>query len=325
MTKRNYTDPTILPSDITPESVFLNRRSLIKSAMGAAVAGSTAIPSTLSSAGRPVEQPLDYAPQKEHPLTSEQTPIEAVTSYNNFYEFGTDKSDPARHAHTMTTDPWSVKVGGLVANPGELHLEDLLSGFDLEERIYRFRCVEAWSMVVPWVGFPLADLLARFELHPEGRFVEFKTLYRPEEMRGTRSFTSVIDWPYREGLRLDEAMHHLTLIAVGLYGKTLPSQNGAPLRLVVPWKYGFKSIKSIVEINVTAEQPQTSWQSLQPNEYGFFANVNPEVDHPRWSQRYERRLPSSIFKPNRVPTLPFNGYEAEVASLYQGMDLSRYY
>ena len=256
---------------------------------------------------------------------SEQTPIEAVTSYNNFYEFGTDKSDPARHAHTMTTDPWSVTVGGLVANPGELHLEDLLSGFDLEERIYRFRCVEAWSMVVPWVGFPLADLLTRFEPLSEGRFVEFKTLHRPGEMRGTRSFTSVIDWPYREGLRLDEAMHPLTLMAVGLYGKTLPNQNGAPLRLVVPWKYGFKSIKSIVEINVTAEQPQTSWQSLQPSEYGFYANVNPEVDHPRWSQRYERRLPSSIFKPNRVPTLAFNGYEADVASLYQGMDLSRYY
>ena len=325
MTKRNYTDPSILSSDITPESIFLNRRSLIKSATVAAVAGSTAIPSTSAWAGQTAEQPLDYAPQGEHPLTSEQTPIEAVTSYNNFSEFGTDKSDPARHAHTMTTDPWSVKVGGLVANPGELHLEDLLSGFDLEERIYRFRCVEAWSMVVPWVGFPLADLLARFEPLSEGRFVEFKTLHRPGEMRGTRSFTSVIDWPYREGLRLDEAMHPLTLMAVGLYGKTLPNQNGAPLRLVVPWKYGFKSIKSIVEINVTAEQPQTSWQSLQPSEYGFYANVNPEVDHPRWSQRYERRLPSSIFKPNRVPTLAFNGYEAEVASLYQGMDLSRYY
>ncbi|MAV68355.1 MAG: mononuclear molybdenum enzyme YedY [Cellvibrionales bacterium TMED122] len=325
MTKRNYTDPTILSSDITPESVFLNRRSLIKSATVAAVAGSTAIPNISASAGQAAEQPLDYAPQEEHPLTSEQTPVEAVTSYNNFYEFGTDKSDPARHAHTMTTDPWSVKVGGLVANPGKLRLEDLLSGFDLEERIYRFRCVEAWSMVVPWVGFPLADLLARFEPQSEGRFVEFKTLHRPGEMRGTRSFTSVIDWPYREGLRLDEAMHPLTLMAVGLYGKTLPNQNGAPLRLVVPWKYGFKSIKSIVEINVTAEQPQTSWQSLQPSEYGFYANVNPEVDHPRWSQRYERRLPSSIFKPNRVPTLPFNGYQAEVASLYQGMDLSRYY
>ena len=180
-------------------------------------------------------------------------------------------------------------------------------------------------MVVPWIGFPLSSLLNRFQPKAEGRYVAFKTLHRLSEMRGARSFTSVIDWPYREGLRMDEAMHPLTLVAVGLYGKTLPNQNGAPLRLVVPWKYGFKSIKSIVEINVTAEQPQTSWQSLQPSEYGFYANVNPEVDHPRWSQKYERRLPSSIFTPNRVPTLAFNGYEAEVASLYQGMDLSRYY
>ena len=325
MTKRNYTDPSILSSDITPESVFLNRRSLIKSATVAAVAGSTAIPSTSASAGQTGEQALDYAPQEEHPLTSEQTPIEAVTSYNNFYEFGTDKSDPARHAHEMTTDPWTVSVGGLVSRPGSLHLEDLLRGFDLEERIYRFRCVEAWSMVVPWIGFPLSELLARFEPKAEGRFVEFKTLYRRSEMRGTRSFSSVIDWPYREGLRLDEAMHPLTLLAVGLYGKTLPNQNGAPLRLVVPWKYGFKSIKSIVEINVTDEQPATSWQMLQPQEYGFYANVNPDVDHPRWSQRYERRLPSSIFNPNRVPTLPFNGYGDSVSGLYAGMDLRRFY
>ena len=325
MTKRNYTDPSILSSDITPESVFLNRRSLIKSATVAAVAGSTAMPSTPASAGQTAEQPLDFAPQEEHPLTSEQTPIEAVTSYNNFYEFGTDKSDPARHAHTMTTDPWSVKVGGMVANPGELPLEDLLSGFDLEERIYRFRCVEAWSMVVPWVGFPLADLLARFEPQSEGRFVEFKTLHRPGEMRGTRSFTSVIDWPYREGLRLDEAMHPLTLMAVGLYGKTLPNQNGAPLRLVVPWKYGFKSIKSIVRIEFVERQPKTTWELTNAREYGFYSNVNPEVDHPRWSQASERRLPSTLFEPNRIDTLKFNGYGDQVASLYAGMDLHKAY
>ena len=195
----------------------------------------------------------------------------------------------------------------------------------LEERVYRLRCVEAWSMVVPWIGFPLSELLARFGPRSEGRYVEFKTLYRPGEMRGTRSFTSIIDWPYQEGLRLDEAMHPLTLMAVGLYGKTLPNQNGAPLRLVVPWKYGFKSIKSIVEINVTDKQPETSWQQLQPSEYGFYANVNPEVDHPRWSQRFERRLPSSIFKPNRVATLPFNGYADQVAGLYEGMDLRTFY
>ena len=322
MTKRIYTDPSIASSDITPESVFLNRRAFIKASSGTA-ASALGLSTALSSAGEPSE--LVYKAAPDEPLRSEQTPYDAVTSYNNFYEFGTDKSDPARHAHSMTTDPWAIKVGGLVDQPGELHLEDVMSGFDLEERIYRFRCVEAWSMVVPWIGFPLSALLKRFAPRAEGRFVEFKTLYRRSEMRGTRSFTSVIDWPYREGLRLDEAMHPLTLMAVGLYGKTLPNQNGAPLRLVVPWKYGFKSIKSIVEINVTAEQPETSWQTLQPSEYGFYANVNPEVDHPRWSQRFERKLPSSIFKPNRVPTLPFNGYQEQVAGRSEGMDLRQFY
>ena len=323
MKKRIYTDPTIAASDITPEAVFLNRRNLIKSAatgMASAMALDVA-----AEAGQSTGTPLGYTADPDQSLAAERTPYDAVTSYNNFYEFGTDKSDPARHAHAMTTDPWTVRVGGLVEKPGELHLEDLLTGFDLQERIYRFRCVEAWSMVVPWIGFPLSELLARFGPRAEGRYVEFKTLYRPGEMRGTRSFTSVIDWPYQEGLRLDEAMHPLTLMAVGLYGKTLPNQNGAPLRLVVPWKYGFKSIKSIVEINVTDKQPATSWQQLQPSEYGFYANVNPEVDHPRWSQRFERRLPSSIFKPNRVATLPFNGYADQVAGLYEGMDLRTFY
>ena len=320
MPRRIYTDPTIAASDITPEAVFLSRRNLI----AASTASLLSLPT--SAEERPVGQTaLPYRPDSNADLAAEKTPWDAVTTYNNFYEFGTDKSDPARHAHVMTTDPWTVSVGGLVNKPGALHLEDLLSSFDLEERIYRFRCVEAWSMVVPWVGFPLPALLKRFEPKSEGRFVEFKTLYRPSEMRGTRSFSSVIDWPYREGLRLDEAMHPLTLLAVGLYGKTLPNQNGAPLRLVVPWKYGFKSIKSIVEINVTAQQPATSWQTLQPQEYGFYANVNPEVDHPRWSQRFERRLPSSIFNPNRVATLPFNGYGESVSGLYDGMDLRRFY
>ncbi len=320
MPRRIYTDPTIAASDITPEAVFLSRRDLI----AASTASLLALPTRAEE--RPVGQTaLPYRPDSNADLAAEKTPWDAVTTYNNFYEFGTDKSDPARHAHAMTTDPWSVSVGGLVNKPGALHLEDLLSSFDLEERIYRFRCVEAWSMVVPWVGFPLSALLERFEPKSEGRFVELKTLYRPSEMRGTRSFSSVIDWPYREGLRLDEAMHPLTLLAVGLYGKTLPNQNGAPLRLVVPWKYGFKSIKSIVEINVTAQQPATSWQTLQPQEYGFYANVNPDVDHPRWSQRFERRLPSSIFNPNRVATLPFNGYGESVSGLYDGMDLRRFY
>jgi len=323
MKKRIYTDPTIASSDITPEAVFLNRRNLIKSA--ATGLASVMALDVAAEAGQSTGTPLGYTADPDQSLAPERTPYDAVASYNNFYEFGTDKSDPARHAHAMTTDPWTVKVGGLVEKPGELHLEDLLSGFELQERIYRFRCVEAWSMVVPWIGFPLSELLARFGPRAEGRYVEFKTLYRPGEMRGTRSFTSIIDWPYQEGLRLDEAKHPLTLMAVGLYGKTLPNQNGAPLRLVVPWKYGFKSIKSIVEINVVDKQPATSWQQLQPSEYGFYANVNPEVDHPRWSQRFERRLPSSIFKPNRVATLPFNGYADQVAGLYEGMDLRTFY
>ena len=323
MTKRIYTDPTIASSEITPEAVFLNRRHFIQSAT--AGLASVAALNVAADAHQKAESALTFTADPDQSLAAERTPYDAVTSYNNFYEFGTDKSDPARHAHAMTTDPWTVKVGGWVNKPGELHLEDLLSAFDLQERIYRFRCVEAWSMVVPWIGFPLSELLARFEPRSEGRYVEFKTLYRPGEMRGTRSFTSIIDWPYQEGLRLDEAMHPLTLMAVGLYGKTLPNQNGAPLRLVVPWKYGFKSIKSIVEINVTDKQPATSWQQLQPSEYGFYANVNPEVDHPRWSQRFERRLPSSIFKPNRVATLPFNGYADQVEGLYEGMDLRTFY
>ena len=321
MIKKSYTDPSIQSSEITPEPIFLNRRNLMKSA-GALASG--AIASSVASA-KASTQPLAYAPDGDRSLEDELTPFEAVTTYNNFYEFGTDKDDPARYAESMTIDPLSVKVGGLVNQPGQINLEDLLTWFDLEERIYRFRCVEAWSMVVPWVGFPLSDLLRRFEPTADGRFVEFKTLYRRSEMRGTRSFTGVIDWPYVEGLRLDEAMHPLAFIAVGLYGKTLPHQNGAPVRLVVPWKYGFKSIKSIVEINVTETQPRTSWQTLHPSEYGFYANVNPDVDHPRWSQGFERKLPSSVFKPNRVRTLPFNGYSEQVAELYTGMDLRRDY
>jgi sulfoxide reductase catalytic subunit YedY len=253
------------------------------------------------------------------------TPYEAASQYNNFYEFGTDKSDPAKYASALTTDPWSVEVTGHVAKPGTLHLEDLLGGFDLEERVYRFRCVEAWSMVVPWIGFPLAQLLERFEPTSDAKYVAFKTAYRRSEMRGTRSFTSIIDWPYREGLRIDEAMHPLTLMTVGMYGKVLPNQSGAPLRLIVPWKYGFKSIKSIVSIELVDKQPRTSWQELAPQEYGFYSNVNPEVDHPRWSQRFERRLPSSLFNPNRIATQKFNGYEEQVAGLYKGMDLRKFY
>lgn len=320
---RRFNDPSIASSDITPEQVWLNRRVLLAgglSVAGAALAGGADALETT----QPVS--LDYraAPKESTPGDS-LTPYKDATSYNNFYEFGTDKSDPAQYAHEMTTDPWTVSVGGLVDRPGKLHLEDILGGFDLEERIYRFRCVEAWSMVVPWIGFPLSQLLQRFEPKADARFVRFKTLYRPNEMRGTRSFTAVIDWPYQEGLRIDEAMHPLTLMAVGLYGKTLPNQNGAPLRLIVPWKYGFKSIKSIVAIDLVEQQPETSWQRLAPHEYGFYSNVNPEVDHPRWSQRFERRLPSSLFKPNRIPTQLFNGYTEQVAELYKGLDLRRNY
>ena len=320
---RRFNDPSIASSDITPEQVWLNRRALLAaglSAAGAAMAGGADALETTEPAS------LDYrAASKESTPGDSLTPYKDATSYNNFYEFGTDKSDPARYAHEMTTDPWTVSVGGLVNRPGKLHLEDILGGFDLEERIYRFRCVEAWSMVVPWIGFPLSQLLQRFEPKADARFVRFKTLYRPNEMRGTRSFTAVIDWPYQEGLRIDEAMHPLTLMAVGLYGKTLPNQSGAPLRLIVPWKYGFKSIKSIVAIDLVEQQPETSWQRLAPHEYGFYSNVNPEVDHPRWSQRFERRLPSSLFKPNRIPTQLFNGYTEQVAGLYKDMDLQRYY
>jgi methionine sulfoxide reductase catalytic subunit len=296
-------------SEITPESVFLNRRRLL----GASVALPAALmlSNTATGAQPPGADPL--------------TPEEIVTSYNNFYEFGTDKSDPAKHAHQMTVDPWSVEITGACAKRGRYAFEDVIKGLTPEERIYRFRCVEAWSMVVPWLAIPLKDILARFEPTSAAKYVEFTTLHRPSEMRGQRSMFSGIDWPYVEGLRMDEAMHPLTVMATGLYGKPLPNQNGAPWRLVVPWKYGFKSIKSVVKIRFTERQPKNTWNLLAPREYGFYANVNPAVDHPRWSQATERRLPSSLFNPNRRDTLLFNGYAEEVAGLYRGMDLRRYY
>ncbi len=317
--------PAIPGSEITPEHVWLNRRQLMAAAGGLAAGGiGTALAAPETGGAALSFEAAKASDQRGFHTAEDKTPYEDATSYCNFYEFGTDKSDPARHAHEMTVDPWRVEVSGEVANPGHLNLEDIM-GFDLEERVYRFRCVEAWSMVVPWIGFPLSTLLARFEPTSKARYVAFRTLYRKEEMRGTRSFSSIIDWPYREGLRMDEAMHPLTLMSVGMYGKTLPNQNGAPLRLVVPWKYGFKSIKSIVSIELTERQPQTSWQELAPHEYGFYANVNPEVDHPRWSQKYERRLPSTVFNPNRRKTKLFNGYSDQVASLYTGMDLGKDY
>ena len=264
-------------------------------------------------------KPLDFTRNDSLSTDETMTPYAKVTSYNNFYEFGTSKDDPVENAQDFQVDPWSLKIDGMVRNPITLSYDDILNKFPLEERVYRLRCVEAWSMVIPWVGIPLGDVLKRFEPTSKARFVAFETLYDPTQLPGQKR--NVLTWPYREGLRIDEAMHPLSLLAVGMYGETLPGQNGAPLRLVVPWKYGFKSIKSIVRIHLQEEEPITSWSQENPREYGFYANVNPEVSHPRWSQARERR----IGEWSKRPTLPFNGYADEVASLYAGMDLRRSY
>ena len=312
----------IRPSEITPESVYRSRRRFMRES-GTLAAGAATLVGT-SAVGLPEAWLAAREIEPGEPIGEEMTSESDATSYNNFYEFGTDKADPVKYADEMTVDPWTIKVTGEVGKPGKIGLEDLLSGIDLEERIYRLRCVEAWSMVIPWIGFPVKKLIDKFQPAGDAKYVEFKTLHRPSEMRGQRSRFSSIDWPYVEGLRLDEANHPLAIFAVGMYGKLLPNQNGAPIRLVVPWKYGFKSIKSIVEIRLTKRQPKNTWNLLQPQEYGFYANVNPNVDHPRWSQASERRFPTSLFNPNRIATRMFNGYE-EVASLYKGLDLARYY
>ena len=312
--------PDIKPSEITPERVYQSRREFMRDSLAAAALGATTPAALALPSGWLAERTF----QPSAPLDEAITPERDATRYNNFYEFGQDKDDPAAYAHEMTVDPWTVKVTGEVAKPGEIGIEELLAGIGLEERIYRLRCVEAWSMVIPWIGFSMKKLLDKFEPTGNAKFVAFKTLHRPQEMRGQRSLFSNIDWPYVEGLRLDEANHPLAIFAVGMYGKLLPNQNGAPLRLVVPWKYGFKSIKSIVEIRLTQTQPPTTWNLLQPSEYGFYANVNPTVDHPRWSQASERRFPTSLLNPNRIDTRMFNGYE-EVAGLYAGMNLRRHY
>jgi sulfoxide reductase catalytic subunit YedY len=285
-------------SDVTPEAAYLNRRQWIAGAAAMAVGG---IGGAASAA-----------------TELEPNTFEEITSYNNFYEFGTGKEDPSRYADRLTTDPWSIEIDGLVDKPGTYDFADIVGGKSIEERIYRFRCVEAWSMVIPWNGFELKALLDQVGVQPGAKYVSFETLVRPEEMIGQQR--STIPWPYREGLRLDEAMHPLTMLATGLYGKPMPNQNGAPIRLVVPWKYGFKSIKSIVRISLTDTQPEASWNMIQASEYGFYSNVNPNVDHPRWSQASERQVGGGLFA-KRVPTLMFNGYEEEVASLYTGMDL----
>ena len=292
-------------SDVTPKSQFINRRQLIKGAAGAVALGS--IGGAAHARGKYAVEGVD-----------EVNSLSDITNYNNFYEFGTGKEDPARNAHTLTTDPWTVKIDGLVDRPGDYDLADILKRVNIEERIYRFRCVEAWSMVIPWNGFELNQLLNHAGIQSSAKYVAFETLLRPEEMVGQRSRT--LDWPYREGLRLDEAMNPLTLMATGLYGEDLPNQNGAPLRLVVPWKYGFKSIKSIVRITLTDTQPDTSWNMTNAREYGFYSNVNPEVDHPRWSQASERKIGGGLFS-SRQDTLMMNGYSEYVDSMYAGMDL----
>lgn len=322
-------------SEVTPESVYLSRRKLMQ--------GSLALAALSVMPGWAHAEPGGYAdvePAKApawfeeklpgtrwQAITAEGesiTPFRDATHYNNFYEFGTGKGDPAAKADKLRVEPWSVMVDGEVARPGRYAIEDLIRPHAFEERIYRLRCVEAWSMVIPWLGFPLADLLKQVEPTSAARYVRFETLVDSEHMPGQRSGFSLIDWPYVEGLRMDEAMHPLAFMAVGMYGRVLPGQNGAPLRLVVPWKYGFKSIKSIARISLVAEAPQTTWERIAPNEYGFYANVNPQVDHPRWSQATERRLPSGLFSPNVIDTRMFNGYD-EVAGLYAGMDLGKYY
>lgn len=301
-------------AEVTDYKIYKRRREFIKKASSTAAALSFGLPS-ISPAGLEIG---DYKKDIDNPLSDELTEKIKVTSYNNFYELGTGKGDPKLNAHLLKTDPWSISVEGECAKPGMLGLEDFIAPHQLEERIYRLRCVEAWSMVIPWLGVELASVLRRFEPTSKAKYVEFTTILDPENLPGQRR--SVLEWPYREGLRIDEAMHPLTLLTVGLYGEELPNQNGAPLRLVVPWKYGFKSIKSIVKIRFTENQPDTSWNMSSAREYGFYANVNPEVDHPRWSQARERR----IGELRKRKTLMFNGYE-EVAALYEGMDLTKFY
>ncbi len=320
----SYRYPTPPSSQITSKEDFLNRRSFVAGMAGAS--GLAAAPSFIGSSAIAQERKAQKLKTTSSSFSTVEKPnsYEDVTTYNNFYEFGTGKSDPAENAHTLTTRPWTIDVGGMVNNPGKLDIEKLLTKFTLEERIYRFRCVEAWSMVIPWVGIPLADVLKQYDVQGSAKYVAFETLLRPEEMPGQSSTFSSLPWPYVEGLRMDEAMHPLTILAVGLYGEVLPNQNGAPVRLVVPWKYGFKSIKSIVSMKLTEDEPPTSWNKAGPREYGFYSNVNPTVNHPRWSQATERRIGAGIFA-KRIETLMFNGYADQVASLYEGMDLRKFY
>lgn len=310
-----FRPPHIPASEITPRDTYMSRRTFI---------GTTAAGFALAGAGNVLAAPLNAKPGP-YTIDEKLTPLEAVTSYNNFYEFGTDKSDPSQNAGDFKTTPWTVKVDGLVGKPKEFGLEELLK-MPIEDRTYRMRCVEGWSMVIPWIGFPLAALLDQVEPQGSAKYVSFETVVRPEEMPGQKGVFQPLPWPYVEGLRLDEARHPLTILAVGLYGETLPNQNGAPIRLVVPWKYGFKSIKSIVRISLVEKQPETTWKNSNAREYGFYSNVNPAVDHPRWSQATEQRIgEGGFFSTARRPTLPFNGYGEQVADLYKGLDLKANY
>lgn len=325
-------------ADVTAESVFFMQRRQVLKMLGIGATAAT-LPSVAHAdlldwfkgndrPKAPAGKPLTFTQPAEWQSKLPLTPEEKVTGYNNFYEFGLDKADPAANAGSMKTDPWTLTIDGEVAKPLTLDHAALTSRFPLEERIYRMRCVEAWSMVIPWVGFPLAKLLALVEPTSKAKYVAFETRYAPEQMPGQKSryIGGGLPYPYVEGLRLDEAMNPLTLLATGVYGKTLPNQNGAPIRLVVPWKYGFKGIKSIVKIRLTEQMPDTTWNLSAPSEYGFFANVNPQVDHPRWSQATERFIGAGgLGQVTRQPTLLFNGYADQVASLYQGMDLRRYF
>jgi sulfoxide reductase catalytic subunit YedY len=321
----NQHKSAIKPSEITPEDVFLTRRTVLAAAVAAGILPSAFAPAeaaTIPADGK-------FADVKPWPGSTDEpkNTLEEISTYNNFYEFGTDKDDPARNAHTLVPKPWSVAVTGEAERLGTYTLEDILTPHALEERIYRLRCVEAWSMVIPWVGFPLGDLVKRFEPNSRAKYVQFFTLADRKQMPQV-GYGGSLDWPYREGLTIAEAMHPLALLAVGLYGRVLPNQNGAPLRLVVPWKYGFKSIKSIVRIHFTDQLPETSWNMAQASEYGFYSNVNPNVDHPRWSQATERRLGGSglaALVARRIPTQMFNGYADEVAHLYTGLDLVKNY
>ncbi|MCY4398705.1 MAG: protein-methionine-sulfoxide reductase catalytic subunit MsrP [Gemmatimonadetes bacterium] len=316
---RNNSD--IPSSEITPESAYINRRKFLGASAGIGAAAFLARGAAAAPSGAPAHAAHLAARQDEEPNTFEE-----ITSYNNFYEFGLDKKDPSKYAPSrLVTEPWTVKVDGLCNNPADYQLEDFIKPSTIEDRTYRLRCVEAWSMVVPWRGFPLADVIRRAEPTAAAKYVSFATLWDPEQMP-ERRWRPVIDWPYREGLRLDEALHPLSLLVTGLYGKDLPAQNGAPLRLIVPWKYGFKSIKSIVGITFTEDEPPTTWATQSPREYGFYSNVNPDVSHPRWSQATEKRIDSSkLFGYRRIDTQFLNGYADEVAHMYEGMDLQKHF